>query len=192
MILDVTPSQIINHLDRYVKGQQQAKRTIAVALYNHLLHIAYRDNSSLRKAIGYGIAFNPQHLLTIGATGSGKSYLIQKATEFIDLPCTFVSAAGLVQAGYVGTTIAKMMESHYKNCGSDLDRAERSIVFIDEIDKIRSQPHSSGPDVSGEGVQNTLLTLLDGKPLNISTRYGDDLSTGQKLKRDTEKGFHEK
>jgi ATP-dependent Clp protease ATP-binding subunit ClpX len=122
------------------------------------------------------VSLNPQPLLLIGATGSGKSYLVKRATEFVQIHCSFVSATSLVQTGYVGTSIDKAIESHYFRCGKNVKQAERSIIFIDEIDKIRSQASSGEPDVSGEGVQNALLTLFDGRPVTVSENGHSDSS----------------
>jgi ATP-dependent Clp protease ATP-binding subunit ClpX len=155
-----TPSQIVRHLNRYVRGQEPAKRAVALALYTHLLYLSCRDNPKIFEDIEIddNVSLNSQPLLLIGPTGSGKSYLVKRATELVQIHCSFVSATSLVQTGYVGTSIDKAIESHYFRCGKNVQRAERSIIFIDEIDKIRSQASSDGPDVSGEGVQNALLS----------------------------------
>ncbi len=173
-----TPSQIVHHLNQYVRGQERAKRAVALALYTHLLYLSCRDNPQIFKDMGIvdNISLNSQPLLLIGPTGSGKSYLIKRATELVQIHCSFVSATSLVQTGYVGTSIDKAIESHYFRCGKNVKRAERSIIFIDEIDKIRSQASSNGPDISGEGVQNALLTLFDGRPVTVSENGHSDSS----------------
>ena len=171
-----TPSQIVSYLNRYVRGQEAAKRAISLALYTHLLYLSCRNNPHLVEESGIGNRshFASQPLLLIGATGSGKSYLLQRATEYLQLPCSFVSATSLVQTGYVGLSIDKMMEAHYFRCQNNVKRAERAIIFIDEIDKVKSHSEVGEADVSGEGVQNALLTLFDGKTVTVNeTRHSD-------------------
>ena len=179
------PSDIVTHLNQFVKGQHQAKKAIALALYTHCVQTLERNHQKRANNLEENEidSFIPQHLLLIGPTGSGKTYLIKKAIEYLNIHCSFFSATSLVQTGYAGLRIDEMMESHYSRCGKNIDKTQLSVIILDEMDKIRVQRHSSGPDVSGEGVQNALLTLLDGSPISISATQ--DKNDSRKIDIDT-------
>lgn len=148
-----TPAEMIAYLDKFVLGQARAKQDIAVAVYNHYLSQAYRDAN--------GHDLGKHHILLIGPTGVGKTYIVRQLAEFLGVPVGFTSAAGLVEAGYVGNSVETVIGSLLDRSGNNPRQAEKGIVFIDEIDKIR---RAAGiRDVSGEGVQNALLTLFDGR-----------------------------
>ena len=149
-----SPTEMIAHLDRFVRGQARAKQDIAVAVYNHFLSQAYRDR--------HGEDLERYHTLLIGPTGVGKTYLVRKLAEFLGVPVGYSSATNLVEAGYKGDSVESVVRSLVDRADGDPKKAERGIVFIDEIDKIR-RGEGVGRDVSGEGVQNALLTLLDGR-----------------------------
>jgi ATP-dependent Clp protease ATP-binding subunit ClpX len=149
-----TPTQIITHLNLYVRGQARAKQDIAVAVYNHYLAQAYRDES--------GVDLGRYHLLLLGPTGSGKTYIVKTLAKWLDVPVSYASATTLVEAGYKGDSVDTIVQSLLERAGGDPRKAEKGIVFIDEIDKVK-RGWTGGRDVSGEGVQNALLTLLDGR-----------------------------
>ena len=149
-----TPGEMVAHLDRHVRGQVRAKQDLAVAVYNHYLGQAMRDRD--------GVDPGRQHVLLLGPTGSGKTHLVKTLADYLGVPVGFSSAAGLVEAGYKGNTVETVVRAVLDRAGGDARKAERGIVFLDEIDKIRAG-ETGGRDVSGEGVQNALLTLLDGR-----------------------------
>lgn len=149
-----TPAEMISHLDQFVLKQDRAKQDISVAVYNHYLSQAYRDK--------YGTDLGRHHILLMGPTGVGKTYLVKRLSEFLDVPIAFTSATGLVEIGYKGNSVESIIRSLLDRAGGDPRKAEKGIVFIDEIDKIK-RGETGGRDVSGEGVQNALLTILDGR-----------------------------
>lgn len=179
-----TPREIVAHLDRYVYGQDQAKRDLAVAIYNHYLGLGYHHHHP--QATGgaptrghAGAPFGKQHILLMGPTGSGKTYLIRLIAELLGVPWTFLAATSLVQTGYVGTRIETAIGTLYQAAGRERRAAERGIILIDEIDKIAAHGRSSGPDVSGEGVQQALLSVLDGRVVQVSTGGSADFVMGE-------------
>jgi ATP-dependent Clp protease ATP-binding subunit ClpX len=145
---------MIAYVDRFVRGQARAKQDIAVAVYNHYLSQAWRDR--------HGKDLGRYHILMIGPTGVGKTLLVKTLADFLDVPVGFTSAAGLVEAGYKGNSVETVVRGLLERAGGDPKKAEKGIIFIDEIDKIR-RSDGAERDVSGEGVQNALLTMLDGR-----------------------------
>lgn len=150
-----TPQEMIEHLDRYVRGQHRAKQDVAVAVYNHYLASAYRDDE--------GEDLGRHHVLLLGPTGSGKTYLVRTLAKFLGVPFSFCSSTSLVEVGYRGRSVDDIVKSLLDRSGGNPRHAEKGIIFLDEIDKIRKLPGGGSRDVSGEGVQNALLTLLDGR-----------------------------
>ncbi|HUF63905.1 MAG TPA: AAA family ATPase [Verrucomicrobiales bacterium] len=165
------PAEIVRRLDRFVIGQSQTKRELAVAVYNHYLAVAARRD------------FGKQHILLLGPSGSGKTFLVRCLADLLGVPVGFSSATSLVETGYVGDPVDSVVRRVLAHCDGDVRRAECGIVFLDEIDKIR-RCNGGIRDVSGEGVQNGLLTLLDGRtvhPREHDHRNHDPIDTGRML-----------
>jgi ATP-dependent Clp protease ATP-binding subunit ClpX len=164
----LTPSQIVAYLDRYVRGQNEAKRVLANSSYYHYQGLNYRDTNKEEQTT-LGLPFGSQHTLLIGSSGSGKSYLIKLLAKFLNVSYTFISAASLVPSGCsYGTSINDVIEAHYLGCDKDIDCTQRGIIFIDEIDKIRLWGDTKH-DSYMQGVQDGMLTVLDGCPVSVST-----------------------
>lgn len=151
-----TPRQIKNHLDQYVIGQDDAKMTLAVAVYNHYKRIRQNKKSD--------VEIQKSNILMIGSTGSGKTYLVQSLAKFLGVPFAIIDATTLTQAGYVGDDVENMLLTLYQNADYDSELAQKGIIYIDEIDKIgrKGENTSITRDVGGEGVQQALLKIIEG------------------------------
>lgn len=156
-----TPLEMIAYLDRFVLGQTRAKRDLATAVYNHYLGCAYADAPGARYP-----DLERQHILLLGPTGSGKTFLVRTLANLLNVPMVTASATSFAETGYVGQHTDDLIRQLMAKCDNDTARALRGIVFIDEMDKLK---RSSGAqrDVSGEGVQNALLTMLDGGVITV-------------------------
>ena len=159
-----SPMEIVRELDRVVRGQQRAKRDLACCAYRHYMTAAYRERHPQ-----FQHPFGKRHVLMLGPTGAGKTHLVRSLTAILGVPLAFASATNLVEAGYVGEHIDTVFRRLYLAANRDATAAARGIIYVDEIDKIRRQDVGGQRDVSGEGVQTSMLTPLDGCPVEIRT-----------------------
>ena len=157
-VLDIhsipAPHKIKASLDEYVVGQEQAKKVMSVAVYNHYKRVMSDDKD--------GVEIEKSNMLMIGPTGSGKTYLVKTLAKLLDVPLAITDATSLTEAGYIGDDIESVVSKLLAAADNDVDRAEHGIIFIDEIDKIAKKRNANQRDVSGESVQQGMLKLLEG------------------------------
>lgn len=176
-VLDINrlpaPHVIKGNLDEYVMGQEQAKKVIAVGVYNHYKRIiAMRERekaeeSGDRNLLGADVEIEKSNMLMIGPTGSGKTYLVKTLAKLLHVPLAITDATALTEAGYIGDDVESVISKLLANADNDVERAESGIVYIDEIDKLAKKENANQRDVSGESVQQALLKLLEGADVEV-------------------------
>ena len=160
------PHVIKEQLDEYVIGQEQAKKVISVAVYNHYKRVFERTSPDAEK-YDKDVEIEKSNILMIGPTGSGKTYLVKTLAKLLNVPLAIADATSLTEAGYIGDDIESVISKLLAAADNDVERAEMGIVFIDEIDKIAKKKSTSTRDVSGESVQQELLKLLEGASVEV-------------------------
>ncbi len=165
-ILDIhsipAPHKIKARLDEYVVGQEQAKKIMSVAVYNHYKRVADDQKGNMD-----GIEIEKSNMLMVGPTGSGKTYLVKTLARLLDVPLAITDATSLTEAGYIGDDIESVVSKLLAAADNDVERAEHGIIFIDEIDKIAKKRNTNQRDVSGESVQQGMLKLLEGAEIEV-------------------------
>ena len=170
-VLDIkkipAPHKIKASLDEYVVGQDHAKKVMSVAVYNHYKRVAAAEQMEKEEKENDGIEIEKSNMLMVGPTGCGKTYLVKTLARLLDVPLAIADATSLTEAGYIGDDIESVLSKLLAAADNDVEKAERGIVFIDEIDKLAKKKNATQRDVSGESVQQGMLKLLEGSEVEV-------------------------
>jgi ATP-dependent Clp protease ATP-binding subunit ClpX len=172
--IDLTPAAIVKHLNEFVIGQDDAKKLLAVAVYNHYKRVGKKTEVEIQKS----------NVMLVGPTGCGKTYLVSTLAKLFDVPFAVADATTLTEAGYVGDDVDMVLGRLIVAAGGDIQRAEKGIIYIDEVDKI-ARSENSGRDVRGEGVQQALLKMLEGGTVTVNPTGGRKSPTAATQEIDT-------